>query len=138
MADFNKIGLLVLNEDSTKFLVCEVHPRVLPPTYLMPGGVFHEDSIEECITNEIKEELDSAVDIASIELVGEYEDVAATNPNKTVAIHLYKGKLLNEPKPSSEVKKIHWIGQEGQNLEIVSPIIRNKIIPDLIQRGILK
>ncbi|MFA6198594.1 MAG: NUDIX domain-containing protein [Patescibacteria group bacterium] len=138
MADFNKIGVLILNEDATKFLVCEVHPRVLPPTYLMPGGVFHEDSIEECIANEIKEELDSAVDTSTIEFIGEYIDVAATNPDKTVAIQLYKGALLNEPKPSSEVKQLHWIGKEGENLEVVSPIIRNKIIPDLIKRGILK
>jgi 8-oxo-dGTP pyrophosphatase MutT (NUDIX family) len=140
MAYYNKIGLLVLNEDSTRFLVCEKdnkNPKSITSDYIMPGGLFEEDSVEECLRNEIKEELDCAVDFDSLEYIGEYTDVAADRPDRDVSIKLYKGKLIGTPKPKSEIKSIHWIGKEDQKSSKVSPIIRNKIIPELLKRKIL-
>lgn len=137
MAYYNKIGLLVLNKESTKFLVCEKSAENVTSDYIMPGGQFEEDTVEECLTNEIQEELSCKVDLKSLEFVGEYTDVAAGRPNRDVSIKLYRGNLTGEPKPSTEIKKIHWIGKEDiKNLKI-SPIIKNKIIPDLISRKIL-
>jgi hypothetical protein len=139
MAYYNKIGLLVLNEDKTKFLVCEPGNKYLEKSvtqYLMPGGQLTEDSDEECLGAEIKEELDSEIDFNTLEFTGEYTDVAAT-PGKDVMIRLYQAKLLNEPKPSSEIGTLHWIGKEDLNNKKVSPIIRNKIIPDLVIRKII-
>jgi len=141
MAYYNKIGLLVLNEDKTKFLVCEPGSLYIEKTvtqYLMPGGQFKEASVEECLTAEIKEELGCGVDISSLELIGEYIDVAASNPERDVSIKLYSGKLIGTPVPSTEIGALHWIGKEDINNEKVSAIIKNKIIPDLVERKILK
>lgn len=138
MAYYNKIGLLVLNDDQTKFLVCEKAPENVTSDYIMPGGQFQEKSVEECLKNEIKEELNCEVDFSTLEYIGEYADVAAGRPDREVSIKLYQGNLIGEPTPSTEIKHIHWIGKQDQQNNRVSPIIRNKIIPDLVARQILQ
>lgn len=141
MAYYNKIGLLVLNKDKTKFLVCEpglLYKGKRVTQYLMPGGLLEEDSDIECLKTEIKEELSCGVDIKSLELVGEYIDVAASDPNRDVIIRLYKGNLIGRPRPSTEIGAFHWVGKNDINNPKVSAIIKNKIIPDLVKRKILK
>lgn len=138
MVYYNKIGLLILNQDETKFLVCEKSPENVTSDYIMPGGQFKEANEVECLKNEIKEELDCEIDEESLEYVGEYTDVAAGRPDRDVSIKLYKGKIIGKPKPSTEIKFIHWIGKKDITNQRVSPIIRNKIIYDLVKRRILK
>ena len=138
MADFNKVGLLILNENNTKFMVCEKHPKEDTTSYIMPGGRIENESDTDCIKREIKEELNTEVDLEGIEYIGEYVDVAAGHPGKNVSIKLYKGTLKGKPVPSSEIKYIHWIGKEQINDPKLSPILKNKIITDLVQRKILK
>ncbi len=140
MKNIEKIGLLVLSDDQQKFLVCEPgegYQDKRVTQYLMPGGHFDEDSVKECLKNEIKEELDTDVDLRSVKKIGSYSDIAASDPNITVTIHLYSGKLLGIPRPSSEIGRLHWIGKKDKTNNKVSPIIRNKIIPDLEKQNIL-
>jgi len=140
MAYYNKIGLLVLNREATKFLVCEPGDKYTVKTvtqYLMPGGKLEEGSDIECLQSEMKEELNCGIDTESLHLIGEYTDVAAT-PGKDVMIRLYQGNLIGEPRPSTEIGALHWIGKNDASNEKVSPIIRNKIIPDLAVKNILK
>jgi 8-oxo-dGTP diphosphatase len=139
MAYYNKIGLLVLNEDKTKFLVCEPgrdYEEKTVKSYLMPGGQLEGENDVECLIREIKEELDCAMKIDSLQLLGEYEDEAAT-PGRDVMIRLYQGELAGEPAPSSEIGALHWVGREDAGNPRLSPIIKNKIIPDLIKNKIL-
>ncbi|MNT12460.1 hypothetical protein D3C72_1473860 [compost metagenome] len=67
-----------------------------------------------------------------------YEDVAAGRPDRTVEIKLYAGNIIGTPTPSTEIEKLHWIGKESIKDTKASPIIRNKIIPDLLSKDILK
>ncbi|HSW66482.1 MAG TPA: NUDIX domain-containing protein [Bacillota bacterium] len=138
MSYWFKIGLLTLNEEGTKFLVCEKDRGDITNDYIMPGGQMTEETVEDCLKNEIKEELNCAVDFTTLSFVGEYADVAAGDPDHEVSIELYQATLLGTPQASAEIKAIHWIGKEDQDNERVSPIIRNKIIPDLVSRKILK
>ncbi|MFH1183050.1 MAG: NUDIX domain-containing protein [Candidatus Moraniibacteriota bacterium] len=137
MAHFNKIGLLLLNEDRTKFMVCEKDN--FTSDFIMPGGQLDEgENDKKCLAREIKEELDADTDMNSLKFIGEYIDVAAGDPTKDVSIKLYEGKIIGEPKPSQEVIKFHWISKDKSSQERLSPIIKNKILPDLLKRGVLK
>jgi 8-oxo-dGTP pyrophosphatase MutT (NUDIX family) len=141
MAYYNKIGLLVLNDSKTKFLVCKpgkLYQEKTVTQYLMPGGQLEEKNDIECLRREIKEELACDINKTGIKLVGKYTDVAASGQSRDVMIRLYKGKLKGVPQASSEIGALHWIGRKDVNNEKVSPIICNKIIPDLIKRHILK
>lgn len=137
MAYWYKIGLLVLNDDGTKFLVCEKDKNDITSDYIMPGGQMDEPTVQECLKNEIKDELNCSVDFDTLEYIGEFSDVAAGQPGNEISIELYQGKLIGEPKPSHEIKQVHWIGKEDFENPRVSPVIRNKIIPHLVDQGIL-
>ena len=138
MAYYNKIGLLFLNADQTKFLVCQKFAQNVTADYIMPGGKNDEGDDLECLTNEIKQELNCELDVSSLKYISAYEDVAAGRPDRTVEIKLYQGKIIGTPSPSTEIEALHWIGVESLDDTKVSPIIINKIIPDLIARKILK
>jgi ADP-ribose pyrophosphatase YjhB (NUDIX family) len=137
MAYFNKIGLLLLNEDRTQFMVCEKDN--FTSDFIMPGGQVDEgENDEECLAREIKEELDVETDLKSLKFVGEYVDVASGDPTKDVSIKLYQGKIIGEPKPSQEIIGFKWIGKDPSTHERLSYIVKNRILPDLVGRGILK
>lgn len=138
MAYYNKIALLVLNEENDKFLAVQKYKQNVTDDYIMPGGQFDEDTIEECLVAEMKEELNSRLELNSLEYIGEYSDVASGRPDRDVSIRLYRGELLDNPVPSTEIEFLHWIGKNDISDPKISPIIRNKIIPDLIKRNILK
>ena len=140
MAYYNKIGLLVLNRNRTKFLVCEpgiTYGDKSVTQYLMPGGKFEEETEVETLVAEIKEELGCGVELRSLLFIGRYIDVAAS-PGRDVLIQLYSGKLIGKPIASTEIGALHWIGASDVDNPKVSQIIRNKIIPDLIKKRILK
>lgn len=137
MAYFNKIGLLILNDDKTKFLVCEKDN--FTSDFIMPGGQLEKNEDEvECLAREILEEMSVKLDRKNLKYIDEYVDVAAGDPTKDVSIKLYVGHVLGDPKPSSEIKKFHWIGKDDISNKRVSAIIKNKIIPDLIKRKSIK
>lgn len=54
MACYNKIGLLIPNEDQTKFLVVQKYSQNNTDNYIMPGGKFEEDTVEECLKFKLK------------------------------------------------------------------------------------
>lgn len=138
MAYYNKIGMLIFNEEKTKFLVCEKSPEHVTSDYIMPGGKLEEENDIECLKAEIKEELNCEVDVGSLTFIDEYTDVAAGRPDRDVSIRLYTGNIIGVPTPSTEIKNIHWIGADDQTNSRISPIIRNKILPDLISKRVLK
>jgi len=141
MAYYNKIGLLLLNEERTSFMVCvpgEAYTDKRVTQYLLPGGQLEESSDLECLKREIKEELDCGLDESSVAYIGEYTDVSASSPDRDVMIRLYEGRVIGDPKPSSEIGAFAWIGKGDIENPRVSPIIKNKIIPDLVMREILK
>lgn len=136
MADINKIGLLLLNSNKDKFLVCEKYKGDVTSDFIIPGGQVEEDETDlQCLVREIKEELNVDLDATSLEYVGKYIDVAAGMPGKYVSIKLYTGAITREPKPSQEIKEFHWISEKGSSR--LSAIIKNKILPDIIARGLL-
>lgn len=136
MAYYNKTGLLLLSDDQTKFLVCKKEGL---DKWIIPGGKFEKDEDDiNCLKREIKEELNVGIDENSLRFVGEYVDISADNSSKDILIRLYQIETIGTPKPSAEINALHWIGRgDIKNLK-VTPITRNKIIPDLIKRKILK
>lgn len=137
MAYFNKIGLLLLNDEQNKFLVCEKDN--FTSDFIMPGGqVEDSEDDKECLAREIKEELDVDTDKTSLVFIKEYVDVAAGDPKKDVSIKLYQGKIIGKPQPSAEIVKFHWLSKDDVSHPRLSPIIKNKILPDLIAKNILR
>ncbi len=136
--DFDKIGLLIVLND--RILLCR--KKDYTSKLILPGGKIEagEDDIT-CLKREIKEELGSDNEIIGVpSYVGTYIDKASSDDpkeNKFVRIKLYQGNIKHEARPTSEIKEIIWFTQDSEWNDL-SPILKNKIFPDLIKRGILK
>ena len=133
--DYDKVGLLVIREG--RILLCrKKHTTAL---LILPGGCFEPgETAAECLQREIAEEL-GEVRVDRVEYVGTYTDRAAGSgegPPKTVRIELYRGELLGDPAPHAEIRELVWFGEEDDPGEL-SPSLRNRILPDLKDRGIL-
>lgn len=139
MAYYNKVGLLVLNPEGTKFLVCQKTPEHVTKEYILPGGKIETGETEvACLEREIQEELNSKVAVDSLEFVGEYSGIASGYADRDVNIRLYKGKISGAPSPSTEIQAFFWIGKEDIENPNVSPILKTQVIPDLLKKQILK
>ena len=135
MADFNKIGLITLQKDA--FLLCRKNH--FTSRLILPGGRIEkgEDSMA-CLTRELREEL-GEVSAFNIQYIGTYQDIAhSDDPSivKTLEIQLFSGELKGIPMPCSEIKELVWFNKHS-NVEELTPILKNKIIPDLIRKKIL-
>lgn len=135
MADFNKVGALILRGD--RLLLCRKNRDT--SKLILPGGRIEAgESDLECLARELREEL-GEVSLRNVEYVGTYEDRAAMDDPtvvKTLRIALYRGDLLGTPTPASEITDLVWFGPDADVAEL-TPIVVNRILPDLLSRGIL-
>lgn len=135
MADFNKVGLLITRDNT--FLVCRKNNYT--SKLIMPGGQIEPgETLIECLEREVQEELGD-VRLSNISEVGEYLDVAASDDptiHKTVSIKLYSADLEGVPTPCSEITELIWFSATDDPQDL-SPIIANKIMPDLISRRLI-
>jgi len=133
--DSNKIikyGLIILKD--RKFLINREDDV---GTFLMPGGKPEEnEGIEECLIREMKEEHKCDLNPETIKFFGEFEDVAANKPGKIISMKVYLGEIKGEPEISSEIVEQKWFGKDDDT-SILSPIIKNKIFPAMLEKGLI-
>ena len=128
----HKAGLLIMRDN--RILLCrKQHTTSL---LILPGGKMEPDEpVIACIHREIREELGD-VSAPWITYLGTYQDQAAGMPDEIVEIVLFEGDLVGEPRPQAEIAELVWFGKNDDRA-LVSPSIRNRILPDLIKRGLL-
>lgn len=127
-----KYGLVLVK--NKKFLINRKRRTRL---FLMPGGKPKKgESVGDCLMREIKEEHGCGLILGSIKYFGKFEDKAANEPNTIISMRVYLGRTKGKPQISSEIEEMKWFGK-NDNLEILSPIIRNKILPALIEHGVI-
>jgi 8-oxo-dGTP pyrophosphatase MutT (NUDIX family)/Fe-S-cluster containining protein len=132
LADYEKIGLLTLRGD--RMLLCR--KKRTTSLLILPGGCLEPgESALECLARELREEL-GEVSVSGLEYIGSYSDRAAGSAGKTVKIELYRGDLVGEPAPHSEIGELVWFG-ESDDRALLAPSLVNRILPDLLARGIL-
>jgi 8-oxo-dGTP pyrophosphatase MutT (NUDIX family) len=132
MADYEKAGLLVVREG--RILLCR--KKNAPALLILPGGKFEPgETAIQCLLRELREEL-GEVTATGFQPVGTYTDRAAGDASKTVRIELYGGELAGTPVASAEIGELIWFG-EGDDWAQLAPSLANRILPDLIARGLL-
>ncbi len=98
---------------------------------LLPGGKPRKgENYEKCLRREIKEELGAEIREGSLKPLGKFEDIAADG-KAILSAELYLGELKAKPKPRNEVKRLVWFGSKSDQW-LLSPVIRNKVLPYLL------
>ncbi|MFH1181355.1 MAG: NUDIX domain-containing protein [Candidatus Woesearchaeota archaeon] len=120
-----KIGLAAVEEN--KLLLVKKKGLL---QLIMPGGKIEAgETPEQCLKREIKEELNAGVE--ELKFLGKFEDKASGSKD-IVTIELYSGKLIGKIVPKNEIESYVWFGKGSK--EMLSPIVKNKILPFLKER----
>ncbi|HTM51642.1 MAG TPA: NUDIX domain-containing protein [Bryobacteraceae bacterium] len=132
MADYDKVGLLTVRDG--KILLCRKNRAT--SALILPGGCKEPGEAPlDCLARELREELGD-VRALDPQFVGIYTDRAAGAENRTVRVELYRADLAGAPAANSEIAELIWFGAQDDRT-LLAPSIANRILPDLIARGIL-
>jgi len=102
--------------------------------FTLGGKIEERESEIDCLKRETKEEIGCEIDEQSIKFLTEFEDVAHGKNGAMLNIKMYGGKLIGEPKPSSEVVEIGYFDTNSDKKNL-STIAQRTIFPWLKEQG---
>ncbi|MFH1399841.1 MAG: NUDIX domain-containing protein [Candidatus Woesearchaeota archaeon] len=131
MKQITKVGMAII--DNHKLLVVKEKGWQL---FGVPGGTIKENETEiQCLTREMQEELQ--IRPKSMRFLGSYSDSAMNEPSTIINIKLYQVKPNSIPRKTPEILDMKWF-DSNSDINLLGPCDRNKIIPDLVKRGIIE
>lgn len=101
MTKIRKVGLAVFRDH--KILMVKTTKGNIR---FLGGKVDDGETDIACLVREVKEEVNSDLNIDSLKLLNVFSAPTKDDPDVTVEMPLYKGELISEPSPSSEVVEI--------------------------------
>lgn len=131
MKVIHKVALAVFKDGK----LLQVRSRKQRCVFFTLGGKIEKGESEiECLKREVREEIGCELDESSIRFLQEFEDVAHGKDGDLVNIKLYEGKLIGEPKPSSEITEINYFDSNSDKRNL-SVIAQRTIFPWLKMHG---
>lgn len=122
-----KVGLAFVRD--RKVLLVQ---RWSDPWLILPGGKPEGDeSDEETLDRECREELSCSIDPDTVSWLGEFKDQLADDPSQQVRVRLYSASLVGEPVPSAEISNLRWHSIDSVQEPALAPSLRRQIIPRL-------
>lgn len=132
--DIHKAGAIIIVDG--KLLV---ERSIGKEHFIAPGGkVEPGETVPQALVRELLEECAITVDESDLEFFGRFSAIAAGNTTKTLTMDVYTvTHWLGDPKPSSEVEELRWVGKDLPSDIKFGSIFEHDVIPCLIQRGLL-
>jgi len=133
MIDIHKAGGVIIKD--RKVLVAR---SINKDSFMTPGGKLeNEETPVQALKRELMEEIQINVDTNTLEHLGTFEAEAAGKAGVNLRMDVYLVKdFMGEPRPSSEIEEIKWIGTQTRGIEIGS-IFEHDVMPLLKQRNLI-
>lgn len=132
MKIINKVALAVFKDKK----MLQVRTKKQPEVFYTLGGKYEEGEDDiACLKREVKEELGCGIDEDSLKFLKEFKDVAHGGQDM-LNVRMYKGKLIGEPKPSSEIVETGWFDSNSDPKKL-SIIAQRTIFPWLKMHGFI-
>ncbi|MBI2599550.1 NUDIX domain-containing protein [Candidatus Daviesbacteria bacterium] len=125
MRTIQKVALAVFKDKK----MLQVRSRKQSEVFFTLGGKIEqgEDDLS-CLKREVKEEINCDIDENSLQFLTEFKDIAHGKEEALVNIRMYEGKLIGEPKPSSEIAEIGYFDTSSDKKHL-SVIAQRTIFP---------
>jgi 8-oxo-dGTP diphosphatase len=136
MTHIYKIGIATIQDNC--LLLCK--PFAFDDL-ILPGGIKEgNETALENLRREIKEELggEAKLDEKSLRYLGQFSDRAAGRSERLVEVELYTGTITGRLIASSEIKEFVWFNPSQPGNYKLSDVVKNEILPFLLQQGLLK
>jgi 8-oxo-dGTP diphosphatase len=131
MRSINKVGLAVFRDHK---IIMARHQKNEVIYFNLGGKIEPGESDLECLQREVREEASTEIDPASIEFLAEFKAPAHGHPDTTIRLRLYRGELLGEPVPASEIAEFRYF-DSTYNPRHFTPVTRDYTFPWLKQHG---
>ena len=130
----DKVGGVIIK--NKKLLVVRKRTKENFQEYIIPGGKREgNESDLETLQRELLEELN--VSVLDAEYLGCYTDIAVFE-NVPITVKTYVATINDNIRVQNEIKEYEWIDRNYEEKGIkVGSIIKNYIVPELINRGIM-
>ena len=130
MKQIHKIGAIILS--NKRILVGKKKDK-----FIIPGGrIEGEESHEECLKRELKEEFN--VEMLSHQYFGTFEDAAEFEPNTKIIIDAYLVSVMGKPKASGEIEEALYVNSKNKSNVKLGSILEKFVIPELEKRGLIE
>ncbi|MGL4730367.1 MAG: NUDIX hydrolase [Clostridium sp.] len=116
---------LIIHDDNKKVLIAQRSKikRKFPLLWETVGGTLeNQETPEECIRREVKEELNC--EISELKLFKVY----VINSDNQYVLIVYVGKIVGEVKANIEIEKVEWITKNDINIYKFMGNCKEKII----------
>jgi len=130
MKIIKKVALAIFKDGK----MLQVRTKKQDKVFYTLGGKYEEgESDIDCIKREVKEEIGCQIEQGSLKFLKEFED-EAHGGQEMLNVRMYTGKLVGEPKPTSEVVEIGYFDTNSPK-ENLSIIAQRTIFPWLKMQG---
>ncbi len=134
MKTIRKVALAVFKEKK----LLQVRSKSQESVFFTLGGKIEKgESDIDCLKREVREEIGCGIDESSVMFLTEFEDIAHDKGGALVNIRMYGGKLVGDPKPSSEVVEIGYFDTRSDKKHL-STIAQRTIFPWLKKQGYIR
>jgi FMN phosphatase YigB (HAD superfamily)/8-oxo-dGTP pyrophosphatase MutT (NUDIX family) len=119
-----------------RLLLCRA--RAFPWLITVGGLESGGETVVETLSREVAEELgaDARLRADTLEPIGRFRGRAAGAPDREVEVELWHADLDGPLRAGHEIGELIWWGR-SDGVQELSPVVRDAIVPALVQRGLL-